>query len=290
MLKWPLDKDTEQQRSETQWYHSGSNLVLDIHGDPQAAQLTVFSDGNHHMALSQCMESMPGRIARLEEILYLTLPPPVLKRLLDHPRLRLGNLKLELHADIIISPLPVLTELCQTRRCREPTPFASHKGCAFLVAKNNPKKIKSYSDLLREDVRLFLSNPDTESVSNRFYTDYILAQIPTKERAAFISKLDNNAGVIYGECIHHREAVQMLEQGHCDVAILYRHLAIYYHRLFAEQFDLVIPKSTSKQPFPAQPYAAALVENGGDFGRQALDYLLSPVCKAIYEQHELIAM
>jgi hypothetical protein len=35
--------------------HAGSNICLDFHGDLQRAQLVVFSDGNHHLALEQSL-------------------------------------------------------------------------------------------------------------------------------------------------------------------------------------------------------------------------------------------
>ena len=37
--------------------HAGSNLSLDCHGDASRAQLAVFSDGNHHMALAECLRA-----------------------------------------------------------------------------------------------------------------------------------------------------------------------------------------------------------------------------------------
>jgi len=289
MLNWQLD-NVSADRSQTSWFHGTSNIVLDIHGDPAAAQLTVFSDGNHHMALRECMESLRQGIAGLDEIAYLTLPPPLLRRLLDHPTLLLGNLRLYLRADIIISPLPVLVDLCQLRRCREPIPFARHKGCALLVARDNPKKIKTYNDLFRDDVRLFISNPDTEWVSHRFYRDFLNSQLDKKALARFESRLASGENMLIGECIHHREAPQALAEGACDVAILYRHLAIHYQKTYPDQFDVVHPKIDSTRLPKTEPYAAALVEDKGGISRQAYEYFLSPACKGIYERHEMTAM
>jgi len=295
MLKWQLDEESAD-RSKTSWMHAGSNIVLDIHGDPSSAQLTVFSDGNHHMALRDCIRAMAEGVAGVDEIAYLTLPPSLLRRLLDHPTLLLGNLRLTLKADLIISPLPVLTELCQLRRCREPIPFAQHKGCALLVAAGNPKNIKTYNDLFREDLRLFISNPDTEWVSHRYYRDFLHSQLDTTAQARFEASLteanylDGN-NLVLGECIHHREAPQALAEGRCDVAILYRHLAQHYEKSYPQLFSAIQPKLNPKSsPPPSPPYAIATVDDGARISRQALEYFLSPDCKGIYEQYGLIAL
>ena len=289
MLNWRLD-DEAADRSKTCWMHPSSNIVLDIHGDPSNAQLTVFSDGNHHMALRECMESLRQSVSGLDSIAYLTLPPPLLRRLLDHPTLLLGNLRLTLKADMIISPLPVLAELCQLRRCREPIPFAGYKGCALLVTRTNPKNIKTYNDLFRDDVTLFLSNPDTEWVSHRFYRDFLHSQLTPAARASFDLRLSSGEKLVIGECIHHREAPLALAEGACDVAILYRHLAIHYQKTYPHLFDLIVPPTDSDKLPPSQPTAVAVVDDKSGVTRQALEYFLSPACKGIYERHELIAM
>ena len=45
--------------------------------DPVGAQLAVFSDGNHHMALAECVETFVRRSPGLHEVFYTTTPPSV---------------------------------------------------------------------------------------------------------------------------------------------------------------------------------------------------------------------
>ena len=59
-LTWPHE-GTRDQRSPQAWSHAGSNLLLDFHGDPLAAGLVVFSDGNHHMALEGSLQAFRER-------------------------------------------------------------------------------------------------------------------------------------------------------------------------------------------------------------------------------------
>jgi len=54
-LDWPLEA-ARQNDPSNRWSHPGSNICLDFHGDPITAELVVFSDGNHHMALQTCLQ------------------------------------------------------------------------------------------------------------------------------------------------------------------------------------------------------------------------------------------
>ena len=62
--------------------------------DPAGAQLAVFSDGNHHMALAECIETFVRRSPGLHDVSYTTTPPSVYLTLLKAGELSLGNLTL----------------------------------------------------------------------------------------------------------------------------------------------------------------------------------------------------
>ena len=61
--------------------------------DPVGAQLAVFSDGNHHMALAECRETFVRRSPGLHDVFYTTTPPSVCLTLLKAGDLSLGNLR-----------------------------------------------------------------------------------------------------------------------------------------------------------------------------------------------------
>ena len=62
--------------------------------DPVGAQLAVFSDGNHHMALAECVETFVRRSPGLHDVFYTTTPPSVYLTFLKAGELSLGNLTL----------------------------------------------------------------------------------------------------------------------------------------------------------------------------------------------------
>lgn len=114
-------------------------------------------------------------------------------------------------------------------------PFMSSRGCVSLLHKNNLKGIAGIVDLLRPDVRLFLSNPNTEKVSNQIYTD-CLRRLATQDFLAHAPGQPDPAKLVYGRSIHHREAPQAIMDERADAALVFYHLALRYQRIFPEHF------------------------------------------------------
>lgn len=115
----------------------------------------------------------------------------------------------------------------------------------LLLRRDNPKRIASIHDLLRPDVRLFLSNPVTEKISNQIYTDSLrrmaMRQGITLDFLTHAPAQHDTAKLVYGESIHHREAPQAILDERADAALVFYHLALRYQRIFPEHCDFVWP-------------------------------------------------
>ena len=170
-LNWPDEAARPAKRDEPHFNQVGSNICLDFHGDPLRAKLVVFSDGNHHMALEEALRVFLVQNPEVEEIFYTTTPPRVALQMLRAGCLDIGNLRLSVSPHVFISPPSVLDELVREGRMATHQKFMRSRGVVLLLQKGNPKKIASLRDLLRADVRLFLSNPKTEKISYQVYTD-----------------------------------------------------------------------------------------------------------------------
>ena len=292
-LFWPDERAGIS--GDPRWTQSRSNICLDFHGDPMRAGLAVFSDGNHHMALQQCLRAFLTRHAEIGDIFYATTPPGVLLQWLDAGSLTVGNLCLTLRPQLFISPPKVLERVIAAGYAATHEPFMRSRGNVLLVRKANPKNIRGVSDLARADVRLFLSNPVTETPSYQVYTD-------TLKR--FAARLDVTldflaAGpdaphprVLFGERIHHRELPQALADGRADVAPVYYHLALRYTRIFPELFEIVAFDGGVAEPAPSpeqviSEFHLALIGDGGRWGDALREFLFSHEATAIYRHHGL---
>ncbi|WP_419657066.1 hypothetical protein Dvar_62010 [Desulfosarcina variabilis str. Montpellier] len=295
MLTWPDEGIFSQGTLET-WSQPESNLVLDFHGDPLNADLVVFSDGNHHMALEPSLQAFKELHPQVGEIFYATTPPGPILNLLQNGRLRIGNFILSVAPHVFLSPPHVLDKLVSQGHMADHRPFVRNRGSVLLVGKGNPKKILGAGDLAREDVRLFLSNPVTETVSYRGYVDTLKA-LGTRAGSdmAFLETRVSTAKIYFGQSVHHREAPESVVSGIVDAAMVYYHLALRYMRIFPEDFDLIPLGGTVNVPDPEPGNVvgfthAGLIGDGGPWGRRCLDFLFSSPVADIYAQHGLDAM
>jgi hypothetical protein len=294
MLEWP--REWARDRSgEPAWFHPGSNLCLDFHGDMRVAGAVVFSDGNHHMALGEALARFCTLHPDVGDIFYATTPPGVLVQALERGGLSLGNLFIGVRPDVFVSPAPILDQLVSGGRMARHLPLARSRGNVLLVRSGNPRAIRGVRDLARPEVRVFLSNPRTEAASYGVYAE-TLARFARRFELDLSALLAGDAPprAVFGERIHHREAPQALADNRADVAVLYYHLALRYTRIFPGRFEIVALDGSGDAEPAASPdnvttaYHIGLVGDGGAWGRQLVDFMLSGPVAGIYEQHGLM--
>ena len=289
-LNWPIELATGFDRS-LERYEQIESLRLDLHGDPTRAKLVVCSDGNHHMALEQTLQAFARAYPAVEEIFYTTTPPRIALQIM-RGGLQIGNFRLSVSPNVFISPPSVLDQLVAEGRMAGYRPFMRSRGVVLLVRKENPKAITGLADLLRKDVKLFLSNPITEKISYQIYTD-CLRRLALHEGAmldflAHAPGQPNSEKLIYGEAIHHREAPQAIADGRADAALVFYHLALRYQRIFPELFDFVWPSgSLGEQDCDVSHFNCGLIGDGGEWGKKLVEFLMSDEVTEIYSAHGL---
>ena len=304
-LIWPPERPRAAAPG-SEWSQARSNLCLDFHGDPASAQLVVFSDGNHYMALAECVEVFVRRSTGLHEVFYTTTPPSVYLAWMKTGELNLGNLTLRVRPNVVIGPREVVERLHAEGETGAPVAFARSRGNAYLVRAGNPKGIRGVADLLRPDVIPFISNPDTEAASYGVYRETMLAtarilglDVGALERRlsgeAETAETAGEAGeggtVVFGERIHHREAPQALADGKADVAMVYYHLALRYVRVFPGEFEMVCegwdPEGDGEpvEGMVVTEYVVAPARRAGEWGEVFVGFMRSREVTEIYMEH-----
>lgn len=293
-LPWPSETARKLQ-IEADFRATGSNIVLDFHGDPLRAGLAVFSDGNHHMALEESLSAFLERTPDAVDVFYATTPPRVLLDAMRCGSLRIGNLVLSVLPHVFIGPDSVLDQLLASGDVADHVPFAQSRGNVLLIRRGNPKHITGLADLLRPDVRLALSNPRTESASHQVYRETILglAKAEGQDLRRYRRALEAG-GFVTSELIHHREIPQILADDAADVAVIYFHLALRYARIFEDLFEIVPLSALSGDGGDSESnrvtrYHIGLVGDGGVFGPALVDFMTGPEVAEIYDRHGLAA-
>lgn len=290
-LNWPTELATGLDRPVTQ-YGLIESLRLDLHGDLTKAKLVVCSDGNHHMALEETLQTFARAHPAVEEIFYTTTPPRIALQIVGSGGMQVGNLRLSVSPHVFISPQQIIEKLSTEGRVIKHAPFMRSCGVVLLVRKDNPKHITGITDLLRDDVRLFLSNPVMETISYHIYTACLrrLARVRgiTLDFLIHAPGRPNPDKLIYGESIHHREAPQMVADGRADAAIVFYHLGLRYQRIFPEILDFVWPEgSLGNQDLDVNNFSCGLMANSGEWGESLYQFLMSDTVTGIYRTHGL---
>lgn len=292
-LSWPEEVARPRQRDDLAFAHAGTNLALDFHGDPLRARLVVFSDGNHHMALAESLRAFLARHPDAVDVFYATTPPRVLVEAITKGQLHVGNLTLSRAPHVFIGPAPVLDGLVERGLMTRHAPFMQSRGNVLLVRQGNPKGIAGLRDLLRDDVRLALSNPETEAASYGVYRNTLreLAAVAGIGVGALDKALSSDR-VVHSTVIHHREIPQLLADDQADAAILYHHLALRYTRVFAGLFEIVKLAPLVGEPgfTPANRvtvYHIGRIGDGGPWGAPLIDFMNGDEVASIYHHHGL---
>ena len=287
-LEWPEERVSRKDHFES-WFVHGSNICLDFHGDPARADLIVFSDGNHHMALKECLEFFQDQYGDAG-IFYATTPPGPIAKMIRSGGLNLGNLTLRASPDIFISPPDIVESLVRDELVSECQQFVRNQGNVLLVKKNNPKNIQTVLDFKKHQIRLFLSNPETEKAS---YHNYYRTLENLSGITGFPEYLMESGQVIFGKKIHHREAPQAIADGNADAAVVFYHLGLRCVRIFPDIFEIIpLGGSVEKpEPLPGNEIGLTcigLVGDGGKWGRIFLSFMKSEKAMEIYQYHGLL--
>lgn len=283
-LDWPRETAVDPKLAASHWHHQGSNYCLDFHGDPVSAELCVYSDGNHHMALEECLESF-RHAHQLRSIFFCSTPPAVYLDWLYAGAIELANLRLSRVPDLVIGPENIIDDLKHSGSVQHKQVFAASLGNDLLVARGNPRGIRGAADLLRDDVRLFVSNPETESASHQVYRQTIEALARREGITDAASLFDTRQTTCFGELIHHREAPQAIADSRADAAIVYAHLALRYTRIFPQLFEIV--ELARGEDNVTSRYAAGIARPDTPLAGELFDFFASSKVADIYRHHGL---
>ncbi len=152
---------------------------------------------------------------------------------------------------------------------------------AFLVRAGNPKGIKNWDDLVRDDVKVVFPNPKTSG--NARYT-YLAATAFAKEKfdgdadkvKEFIGKLFDNVPVF--DTGGRGATTTFVERNIGDVLITFEAETRGISKEFGEdEYDIVVPEVSLLAEFPIAIVDRVVDKRGSrDFAKNYLDFLYTP--------------
>jgi hypothetical protein len=186
----------------------------------------------------------------LDNIVVVTLPQPIIVRMLLSGGLSLGNLTIEVsrasgfYPDIVMAGAAPLTQLRKASIVEaEARVFARNRGLSLLVAAGNPLGIQSLGDLARRSIRVVMAS-ESEPAARRQYISALEALIGQEATKSILTHETLTFSGRLG--IQHRDVLQAIAGRDADVGIIFHHLARYFAATYPELCALVIVPGAEK--------------------------------------------
>ncbi|HKU66528.1 MAG TPA: substrate-binding domain-containing protein [Candidatus Baltobacteraceae bacterium] len=233
--------------------------VLDLHGDPAAAQLVIFMAGNQYMVVPALLAAFRKEHPEVRSVFYETLPPGIVIDQVRAGALQMGNLLISAKPDVLLAGPRGMRTLRRLRKVSASQPYASNT-LAILVRAGNPLHIGSLGDLGRARVRVVMPNPKWEGVAEQVEGAYAKAGGAQLVHAIMVTKFAEGTTILTR--IHHRETPLYLLGGRADAGPVWLTEALYQHRVHRLDFVRIPPEKNVYAQYEAAlvnhaPHAAA---------------------------------
>lgn len=260
----------------------GVDNVPDLHGNPQGARLVLFIAGNQFMALPKLLAGFERKHPELQgRVFYETLPPGILRKQLQRDGvLTLGNLTLQVHADVYQAGAKVLSAMLDQHAVEQNAPYATN-DLEIMVAAGNPRHIESLKDLGRDDVRLSMPNPRWEGVANQIASSLRKAGGEALAHKVMVEKV--RSGATYLTQVHHRQTAMRILSGQSDAGVTWASEVRFQESIGNRIAGVKIPATGNTTAV----YAAGVLSNARHktVARAWVAYLTSPEAQAIYRSY-----
>jgi ABC-type molybdate transport system substrate-binding protein len=259
------------------------NAIADLHGDIIDPQLTAFFAGNQFMVVHDLIVAFKQAHPQYQRIFVETLPPGILAKQIETGSLVMGNLRIALKPDIYTAGKGAIAEYQQQHGWFAETYDYARNPLAILVAKGNPKNIKSLADLGRADVRVSMPNPQWEGIGKQIKASYRKVGGEALDRTIMRTKVAN--GSTFLTRMHHRQSPLRVLQGKSDAAPMWSTEAYFQQQILRHPVETVaIPPRQNT----VATYTAARLKDAPhkQAARDFIAFMKSPAAQAVYHKYK----
>jgi ABC-type molybdate transport system substrate-binding protein len=255
----------------------------DLHGDIIDPQLIVFFAGNQFMVVHDLMAAFKQIYPRYQRIFIETLPPGILAKQIETGSLVMDNLRIALKPDIYTAGKNAIAEYQQQHSWFAETYDYARNPLAILVAKGNPKGIKSLADLGRADVRVSMPNPQWEGIAEQIEASYRKVGGEALDQIIMRTKVAN--GSTFLTRIHHRQSPLRILWGDSDAAPVWSTEAYFQQQILQHPVATVAipPRQNTVATYTAARLKDAPHEQAA---RYFIAFMKSPAAQAVYHKYK----
>ncbi|MEP7233258.1 MAG: substrate-binding domain-containing protein [Ginsengibacter sp.] len=264
-------------QSEVMFTVPGVDNVPDLFGEINDPQLVIFFAGNQFMVIDELINAFKKKYPIYKRIFAETLPPGILSKQIKGGSITIGNLKIDLLPDIYSAGK---NKIEMTPEWFSKTEAYAKNNLAIMVKKGNPKKIKSLTDLAKEDIRVSMPNPLWEGIAMQIQEAYIKAGGEDLKVAIMQTKVKDSTTFLTQ--IHHRQTPMRILYDQSDAGPVWFSEA-YYQQMIGNPIEMVeIPEKENTHAV----YVAGLLKAAPhkEAAEDFMDFLLSDTAKDIYKK------
>jgi molybdate transport system substrate-binding protein len=256
--------------------------VPDLHGNPEGAKLVLFIGGNQFFVLPELITVFEAHHPELRgHIFYETLPPGILaKQMAGNNTVTLGNLTLYAAPDVYEAGQRAVFDLVAKNQVDEPVSYATN-DLMIMIAKSNPKQIRSLRDLGNPTLRLAMPNPDFEGVAKQIGDS--LRKAGDEQLFQTVYKIKVQDGSTYLTQIHHRQTPMRIMKGESDAGVTWSSEVRFQEKIGNPISGIPIPPGQNT----TATYFAAVVHGAphADAARAWILFLQCPEAQTIYKEY-----
>ncbi len=193
----------------------GMDQVLDLHGDVVDPDLVVFFSGDQFVMAAEVIRSFQEVFPRYQRTYFETLPAGLLEQQIRTGDLLVGNLRIQIQPDVLACDEPQLRRLHTSDNWFEEIAPYLRNRLVLMVQKGNPRQIRTWDDLARDDVRVVMPDPQLDGIVRQ--VEQILQAIEGDGIMHKIMKHKIEKGTTVLTNLHHRLAPQRILKGQADV-------------------------------------------------------------------------
>ena len=186
------------------------------------AKLTLWLAGNQFFAMEDVIRSFQKEHVAAGNIGLITLPPGIILKAINAGGWTYEGKDYRLQPDVYASVQLGHLKALKAKGTMDKYLIYIHNALNLVVAKGNPKKIKSIDDLGRDDLKIMLPNPLTEGIMT-FYAKKVLVnhKLWDKLSGGKECKSCDPTPNVHFTSVHHREIPDGLKAGTVDAGIVW---------------------------------------------------------------------
>ncbi|MEJ2059959.1 MAG: substrate-binding domain-containing protein [Gammaproteobacteria bacterium] len=286
----PAKKDAAGLHHDYRTFHATGKIDYGKIGDSYTAELVMYLAGNQFMVMEDLIKDFQKRNPDIKTVYVETIPPGQILKGQILKQGMINSQKTAMNPDLYASVnLNHLKTLAGKKQMKEYMIY-THNKLEIMVAKGNPKNIRTVDELARDDVVLSLPNPITEGIS-KFYVMPMLKNRGIHQQVT-ADKSCKSCWAIPGKTWftsrHHRETPYRIEQGQADAGVVWATEVVYAKSQNRGVEGVAIPAPDN---MASQVGYAIGVLNAGRNQKNAqrfLDYLRTDTAQSIYAKHGFV--